>query len=65
MKQVKSLTCCCCGCGTKGRQWHNRDKGYGLCPKCADWLKDGRETPEQMLEYYGREGEHYNVQKSK
>lgn len=29
-----SLTCCCCGTSTKGRQWWNRDTGYGLCDSC-------------------------------
>lgn len=28
-------TCSVCGCITKGVQWYNRDKGYGICPKCA------------------------------
>ena len=36
-KQPKHwLTCCCCGNGTRGRQWWNRDDGYGLCPGCLD-----------------------------
>lgn len=32
---IRTLTCCCCGEPTKGRQWHNRDAGYGLCRSCA------------------------------
>ena len=53
------LTCCCCGSGMKGRQWHNRDQGYGLCVKCADWIKDGRETKEEMQSAYGSNGIHW------
>ena len=58
--KIVGLTCCCCGEYTKGRQWHNRDTGYGLCAKCADWIAT-RETPENMLSYYGECGVHYKV----
>lgn len=56
---VLTLTCSCCGSSTKGRQWHNRDKGYGICPKCAEWLTLDRETPESMHLNYGVSGYHY------
>lgn len=59
--QTRRLICCCCGQDTRGRQWFNRDKGYGLCPKCADWLSDGRETTAEMKQNYGIEGYHYNI----
>lgn len=49
---IQSLTCCCCSASTRGRQWHNRDTGFGLCPKCARWIAT-RETPEAMQENYG------------
>src|SRR5690554_239123 len=32
---IQRLRCACCGDMTRGRQWHNRDKGFGLCPRCA------------------------------
>ena len=35
---MKTLTCSCCGSRTKGKQHWNRDKGYGLCPKCVHWF---------------------------
>jgi len=56
---VVTLTCSCCGSSTKGRQWHNRDAGYGICPKCADWLALDRESPESMRLNYGVFGYHY------
>lgn len=59
-KPIKVLRCCCCGDFTQGRQWHNRDKGYGLCEKCADWL-DKFEDEETMKEHYGIRGVHYAV----
>ena len=61
---TRSLTCSCCGNGTTGRQWHNRDTGYGLCPLCADRLSalphiGGEDTATYMLDCYGRAGYHY------
>ena len=58
---IQSLTCCCCGESTKGRQWHNRDRGYGLCPACAVEIKGRGETDWFMASMYGIEGTHYNV----
>lgn len=55
------LRCCCCG-DSAGRyhQWWNRDSGYGICRKCVEWmLREERETPEQIKDYYGIEGINY------
>ncbi len=49
---VKTLVCCSCGGVTTGRQWHNRDLGYGLCGKCAKWIAT-RLTVKDMESYYG------------
>ena len=57
---TQHLDCCCCGGGAIGRQWYNRDEGYGICPKCIIFLSD-RETPAEMLSNYGVAGIHYNV----
>jgi hypothetical protein len=35
--KVKWLVCCCCGVYTLGRQWWNRDTGFGCCVDC--WRK--------------------------
>jgi hypothetical protein len=56
--EIENLTCCCCTGPAKGRQWYNRDTGYGLCPKCAQWIAT-KESPEQMRENYGEPGIHY------
>ncbi len=61
MKRKKYLTCAVCGKGTKGRQWWNRDKSYGLCSGCFEWLKDRGETPEEIEFCYGKEGIHFCV----
>ena len=60
-KPIKCLICCCCGETTKGRQWFNRDTGYGLCPKCAIFIeqKDGIEEVTQLA---GVKGIHYNLE---
>jgi hypothetical protein len=48
-----SLICSCCGKYTKGLQWHNRDRGYGLCQPCAeDMLKKG-DSAEEIYQNYG------------
>ena len=62
-KPVKKLICCCCGKYTKGRQWWNRDTGYGLCPDCGDFIAK-RETPREMEKSYGVKGIHYAISKS-
>lgn len=57
---VKSLTCCCCGNGTSGRQWHNRDHGYGLCKDCVDYCARS-EDEASMKSCYGIRGIHYDL----
>lgn len=52
------LTCCCCGAATIGRQWHNRDTGYGLCESCAETIPK-RWPGEDMQGNYGLKGYHY------
>ena len=49
---MKTLACSCCGAYAPAlKQWHNRDTGYGLCPKCANWLKTKEpETMESITE---------------
>ncbi len=60
---VRTLTCSCCGATCRGRQWHNRDTGYGLCSDCVVWIRQrGKETPEEFTRCYGTEGVHFNVQ---
>ena len=58
---VMSLVCSSCGAALRGRQWHNRDVGFGLCPSCVAWIKT-RESKQEMLQNYGVEGMHYAVE---
>lgn len=58
----QSLTCCCCGESTVGRQWSNRDTGYGLCAPCADWISTRGTTDAEMHELYGIRGVHYAIE---
>jgi len=57
-KPIKTLTCCCCGEQAQGRQWWNRDTGFGLCSKCAQIISK-KEDAETMKSCYGEEGIHY------
>ena len=67
MKNKKTLICCCCGKYCMGRQWWNRDTGYGLCWTCAIDLPLGKiglpVSPEDMRENYGEKGVHYFTSK--
>lgn len=54
----RGMTCCVCGNGHRGRQWHNRDDDYGICPDCAS-EQTKIETPERMQDLYGYKGIHY------
>jgi hypothetical protein len=57
---LHALECCCCGSRTQGRQWFNRDTGYGLCLPCARKIEpqaqDGQTNPS-----YGVRGHHYAI----
>lgn len=56
----KLMTCCCCGAETPGRQWHNRDTGFSICPRCSQGEK-ARNQDKSILDLYGKEGYHFNV----
>ena len=59
LEPVRTLTCCCCGESTRGRQWWNRDTGFGVCPPCVVFVRGKGETQIQSL--YGIAGVHYDV----
>ena len=61
MAREATLTCACCGGEAKGKQWWNRDKGYGLCPKCHAWMKSRGVSDEEMHSDYGVEGLHFHA----
>lgn len=66
-QKIKRLTCCVCGSETRGRQWWNRDTGYGLCESCADSPRIIAEIKlaefDGAAPYYGVRGVHYCVGK--
>ena len=57
---IRSLECCCCGNRTRGRQWFNRDTGYGLCVACVEYCKRGI-SDDEFRSYYGERGVHFDV----
>jgi len=61
MPTTTYLDCACCGGGAgRWQQWHNRDAGYGVCRRCADWMLD--ELAQSRIEFrqcYGVPGVHY------
>jgi hypothetical protein len=60
LPKVKTLICCCCDQYTAGRQWWNREEGYGLCEDCAERIEK-REDSNHMTSCYGVKGIHYCV----
>jgi hypothetical protein len=60
LSRPKRLQCCVCGESTIGRQWWNRDTGFGICSGCAE-SEAARVPAEEMTDCYGMAGVHYNV----
>lgn len=68
-QKIRTLVCACCGESVKGRQWRNRDTGYGVCVRCADanTAKYGEGKPGDSLggdttyALYGVRGQHFAV----
>lgn len=59
---IYTLICSCCGGSAKGRQWYNRDEGFGLCNGCIDFV--GRGISDEMFKSaYGVRGVHYDVER--
>jgi len=58
--KIVRLKCAVCGKPASGRQWWNRDKGFGICYKCV--AEQEKTTSEELMALnYGKKGEHYNV----
>lgn len=67
LTRTRYMRCSCCGAATRGRQWSNRDDGYGLCPDCGDSIpkrKPEEYTPDEMVRLYGVRGVHYDVKEA-
>ena len=67
-KPIKTLTCCCCGQETLGRQWWNRDTGYGLCAKCAEHISTSRGYKDDPIDFelcYGKKGIHHSLEENR
>lgn len=58
---IRRLVCCCCGDAAPAlKQWWNRDTGFGLCGRCARWLKARPDYNEvEFTSNYGHEGVHW------
>lgn len=66
-KPIRDLGCNCCGNAMRGRQWWNRDTGYGMCDECIVYVRThrpfGRDpmSEAESLECYGIDGVHFNI----
>lgn len=57
---AEELFCACCLGLTSGRQWFNRDNGYGVCVTCADRIEKAEGT-KQLQKAYGFRGVHFDL----
>lgn len=55
---VEFLTCCCCGGELWGRQWWNRDTGFGICPGC--YQINGITDKTKYHKSFGHRGIHWD-----
>lgn len=62
-RQPRRMICACCDSGTIGRQWWNRDNGFGLCKNCVDFCRRGCDD-DDMFSSYGAKGIHYAIEGS-
>ncbi len=58
---VRRLTCACCGAGCRGRQWWNRDTGFGVCRGCVDRMLLRGIPYAEIQNLYGTCGVHFDV----
>lgn len=56
----RKLCCAVCGQQTQGRQWWNRDTGYGVCIEHGQQAIE-REGPEATQRLYGVRGHHWDI----
>lgn len=59
--KLQRLTCCCCGDSTIGRQWWNRDTGFGLCDRCVEYCHADQTDDDGVNRSYGKRGYHYDL----
>lgn len=55
------LDCCVCGLGCLGRQWWNRDDGYGVCEGCIADARQRGESEAEIERLYGKPGIHHSL----
>lgn len=59
---LANLICNCCGQYIKGKQWWNRDEGYGICKSCGEEQADRYGLAQVELDN-GKKGIHWGVTK--
>jgi hypothetical protein len=57
----EALVCSCCGRPMRGRQWWNRDTGWGLCRKCIPLNKDADIPHGEQCTSFGIRGFHFDL----
>lgn len=60
LPRITTLECNCCGLCTKGRQWWNRDDGYGICESCGNEQAEHYGL-DRVNEWNGRRGVYWGL----
>lgn len=60
-RPIRNLRCCCCGGSTLGRQWWNRDAGYGLCNDCIHVNGVSQVANGETVSGFGIRGVHWDL----
>lgn len=58
-RPIRRLTCCVCGATTRGRQWWNRDSGFGVCRRC--FAQEAAKDLAEARRLYGEAGVHHSI----
>lgn len=58
---IRWQSCAICGEQTRGRQWHNRDTGFGVCLKCVEQHRGVPGLWDEFASCYGVRGIHFDV----
>lgn len=65
VRYARQLTCSCCGADAgRWKQYWNQDTGFGLCPKCRDWIWERNHPSMPHAEFertYGVPGVNYEA----
>lgn len=58
-RRLRRLQCCTCGASCTGRQWWNRDTGWGICGECPKLWRENPRCHDDVEHSCGVAGIHW------